>query len=220
MLTGCGLMYASSSSREGKRLAFSRVTGLMKVADEARRCCGGAGGGAADPRWRGTVESLIGAGGWGAEAVRRLPACTFRVECARTGLWHRRLTGKDGSGFGQWLFWASRKNQLGEWTSVLLVQLRICLSVTSTTLYSGSGAMNQSTALAGYVSLRWTGMLMVKGHGSSWNAPTGASSVQLGGVGLEGNLNDVSVWWTAHCDFEGIQMRKWAVWPSEECPRQ
>ena len=106
------------------------------------------------------------------------------------------------------LFWASRKNQLVECMSVLLVQLRICLSVTSTTLYSGSGAMNQSTALAGYVSLRWTGMLMVKGHGSSWNAPTGASSVQLGGVGLEGNLNDVSVWWTAHCDFEGIQMRK------------
>ena len=51
-------------------------------------------------------------------------------------------------------------------------------------------------------------MLMVKGHGSSWNAPTGASSVQLGGVGLEGSLKDVSVWWTAHCDFEGIQMRK------------
>ena len=62
MLTGGGLMYASSSSREGKRLAFSRVDGLMKVADEARRCCGGAGGGAADPRWRGTVEWGAGAG--------------------------------------------------------------------------------------------------------------------------------------------------------------
>ena len=57
MLTGCGLMYASSSSREGKRLAFSRVTGLMKVADEARRCCGGAGGGAADPRHTRRSES-------------------------------------------------------------------------------------------------------------------------------------------------------------------
>ena len=76
-------------------------------------------------------RTLVGgelAGGWGAGAVSGRGVCRPArsvLSVPGPGLGTGVLTGKDGSGFGQWLFWASRKNQLVEWTSVLLVQLRI-----------------------------------------------------------------------------------------------